>query len=358
MVALGSKITVYTLEEESLDAIAFLDHGIFTHALRTLKNFILIGTFEMLSCNSYCIVVLGDPLKSTAFLCFQEDPPKLFLLGKDYLNYSQMSNTVPLSISHVSFVSSAANGCISSNTHSSTNSAPLLSLTLLAADLQQNLHAFYYQPEHPASMGGLRLLRSGDYYLGSIPLSSFAYSRYSTNDSSTYSSNVNLSSVLNLLTCLALKNGSVVHISAIHERTYKRLTQITSKLKKTHHEHLNKKRHVSYDENLEKGNINDSLDNGDVMAADCRSTGTILTVGSCSPVSVVLSGKAFRTIQSTSSLLGYTRPLRNIFDVNGFLSFWSLLAPSQRDYLCKTELGLSLDKLSLDILSLTHAAPF
>ena len=55
VVALGSKITIYTLEDESLDAIAFLDHGIYTHALKTLKNFILLGNRRM---PSACVITL------------------------------------------------------------------------------------------------------------------------------------------------------------------------------------------------------------------------------------------------------------------------------------------------------------
>jgi CPSF A subunit region len=44
-VGLGAKLTIYTAADDTLDAVAFLDHGISNTAIKTLKNFILIGTF-------------------------------------------------------------------------------------------------------------------------------------------------------------------------------------------------------------------------------------------------------------------------------------------------------------------------
>jgi CPSF A subunit region len=238
-----------------------------------------------------------------AFVCFQEDPPKLFLLGKDFLNYSPLSNTIPLALSHVSFGSVLT----TSGSDTDATSAPA-SLSLFGVDMQQNLHLFSYLPSHPASMGGLRLLRSADYYLGANCDAAFSF----------------VLGTSSTATCLVLKNGSWLFLATLPERTLKRLTRLSVKLKKALFE-----------------------------AAFELSLGTQTIAAP-----FVLSSKAYRTVQSTSALLGYTRPLRNFLDATAFLSAWSCLSPSQRDYLCKSELGFSADKLTSDLLLLAQSTLF
>jgi cleavage and polyadenylation specificity factor subunit 1 len=56
------------LDEQELTGVAFYDVSIYITQLSAVKNFILAG----------------DIGKGTFFFVFQEDPPKLVLLGKDH----------------------------------------------------------------------------------------------------------------------------------------------------------------------------------------------------------------------------------------------------------------------------------
>src|SRR5690606_33698078 len=68
--AVGTKLLMFAFDEEendSLVAIAFLDSGLYSSCITSLKN--------------YCLV--GDAYKSAMFFVWQEEPPKLILLGQD-----------------------------------------------------------------------------------------------------------------------------------------------------------------------------------------------------------------------------------------------------------------------------------
>ncbi|KDQ18770.1 hypothetical protein BOTBODRAFT_28276 [Botryobasidium botryosum FD-172 SS1] len=67
--SMGQKVFVRAFDlDERLVGVAFLDVGVYVTTLRSLKNLLLIG----------------DAVKSTWFVCFQEDPFKLVVMAKDY----------------------------------------------------------------------------------------------------------------------------------------------------------------------------------------------------------------------------------------------------------------------------------
>ncbi|KAF8886814.1 CPSF A subunit region-domain-containing protein [Infundibulicybe gibba] len=66
--SMGQKIFVRAFDlDERLVGVAFMDVGVYVTSLQTLKNLLLVG----------------DAVKSVAFIAFQEDPYKLVLLAKD-----------------------------------------------------------------------------------------------------------------------------------------------------------------------------------------------------------------------------------------------------------------------------------
>lgn len=136
---------------ETLDGVAFLDVGVYVTSLSVVKNFILVG----------------DYYKSLLFCVFQEDPPKLVSLGKDFGNLRiSVCQLLPFKSS----------------------------LMLVAGDENGNFHSFLYAPSSPLSMSGLKLLHRSDFFLSDsqlqvilrINLSSFNFSQfflfYSTRD--------------------------------------------------------------------------------------------------------------------------------------------------------------------------------
>lgn len=74
--SMGQKVFVRAFDlNERLVGVAFMDVGVYVTSLRALKNLLLIG----------------DAVKSVRFVAFQEDPFKLQLVSKDFLNASLSS---------------------------------------------------------------------------------------------------------------------------------------------------------------------------------------------------------------------------------------------------------------------------
>jgi hypothetical protein len=123
LATIGTKLLMYAMEEGTLNGIAFLDVSIFVVSLSSVKNFVLIG----------------DIYKSVWFVAFQEDPPKMVLLGKDLY---------PVSVVGSQFIISET------------------SLAMLVSDIHHNLHVMTYEPLSVQSLGGQKLLRRGEMNLG------------------------------------------------------------------------------------------------------------------------------------------------------------------------------------------------
>ncbi|KAJ3373889.1 Cleavage and polyadenylation specificity factor subunit 1 [Allomyces arbusculus] len=130
VIAHGPKVLVMDYEENkdgerSLVGIAFHDAQVYVTQLATFKSYILVG----------------DRVKSVEFLIMQEDPPKLFYLGKDH-------HPMPVT---------ALDSMIMGNLAG-----------FLAADELGALHLLMYAPQNIQSYGGTKLLRRADYFLGAV----------------------------------------------------------------------------------------------------------------------------------------------------------------------------------------------
>ncbi|TPX40593.1 hypothetical protein SeMB42_g03452 [Synchytrium endobioticum] len=123
--AIGTKVIIHTFEDgEELEGVAFIDTNIFVTSISTVKSLILVG----------------DAYKSVWFLGFQEEPPKLLLLGKDY---------GALQVYACDFLMDNQN------------------LAFVVSDSDQNLMTMAYAPFNPQSFGGQRLIRRADFHVGS-----------------------------------------------------------------------------------------------------------------------------------------------------------------------------------------------
>ncbi|KAI0224134.1 mRNA cleavage and polyadenylation factor subunit, partial [Massospora cicadina] len=123
----GSKIILRSFKDgEGLDGVAFIDVQIYVCSVATIKNFIL----------------LGDAYKSVWFLGFQEEPPKLILLGKDYNNS----------------VSVQATQLLIQGPH----------LAFLVSDQSGNCFVLNYAPKDLQSINGQKLIYRGDFNMGRL----------------------------------------------------------------------------------------------------------------------------------------------------------------------------------------------
>ncbi|KAJ9053518.1 mRNA cleavage and polyadenylation factor subunit [Entomophthora muscae] len=123
----GSKIIIRSFRDgEGLDGVAFIDVQIYVCSVTTIKNFILIG----------------DAYKSVWFLGFQEEPPKLILLGKDFNN--------SVSVQATQFLIQGP------------------SLAFLVSDQSGNCFVMNYAPKDIQSINGQKLIYRGDFNMGRL----------------------------------------------------------------------------------------------------------------------------------------------------------------------------------------------
>ena len=123
LATIGTKIIMYEMENAELNGVAFLDVNIYVTGISAIKNFILIS----------------DVYRSTWFVAFQEDPPKLELLGKDLY---------PVHVVGSEFLVGETD------------------LGMLISDDNGNLQVMSYEPYSVQSQGGQRLLRRGEMNIG------------------------------------------------------------------------------------------------------------------------------------------------------------------------------------------------
>ncbi|KAJ3110285.1 Cleavage and polyadenylation specificity factor subunit 1 [Phlyctochytrium bullatum] len=120
-----TQIILHSFEDgESLSGVAFIDANIFVNTVTSVKNMIL----------------LGDVMKSVMFVGFQEDPPQMRLLGKDYY---------PLHTGDAEFL-------IDGNQTS-----------FVVADTDGNVILMNYAPYNIQSEAGQKILRRGELNAGS-----------------------------------------------------------------------------------------------------------------------------------------------------------------------------------------------
>ncbi|KAI8378871.1 CPSF A subunit region-domain-containing protein [Choanephora cucurbitarum] len=178
---IGSKVIVWSLEDdESLVGVAFIDVQIYVTSMSSIKNFIL----------------LGDAQKSVWFLGFQLEPAKLSLLGKDYQSFEV--------------------GCVDFIIDDK-------SLYLVVGDTNENLDLYQYAPFNLQSFGGQKLMRRGDFHVGSQVQTMVRLPQIEKTDRGFEYSRRHF--------CLCgTFNGSISVISPISEKTFKRLSTLYGQL--------------------------------------------------------------------------------------------------------------------------------
>ncbi|KAG2182258.1 hypothetical protein INT43_007185 [Umbelopsis isabellina] len=177
----GPKVIIYSFEDnESLVGVAFIDVQTYVTSMVSIKNFIL----------------LGDAQKSIWFLGYQVEPAKLVMLGKDYHD---------LGVNCVSFL------------------AEEKSLQLLVGETEENVALYQYAPYNLQSYSGLKLMRRGDFHMGSqVHCAVRLPSRQRTANGIEYGKR-------HFSLCGSL-NGSIAMVSPITEKTYKRLLLLYGQL--------------------------------------------------------------------------------------------------------------------------------
>ncbi|KAJ1977518.1 mRNA cleavage and polyadenylation factor subunit [Dimargaris xerosporica] len=121
----GTRVYAYRMMDDStLNEVVFLDEYIYVTNAAALKNFVLVG----------------DAYKGCSFVAHQELPVKLQHLGKDY---------APVPVSHCEFLVD--------------DTLPYF----LLADTKHNVHLFSFSPRNLHTFAGRKLLRRGDFHIGS-----------------------------------------------------------------------------------------------------------------------------------------------------------------------------------------------
>ncbi|NWR56079.1 CPSF1 factor, partial [Bucorvus abyssinicus] len=121
--AIGQKIFLWSLKDNELTGMAFIDTQLYIHQMISVKNFILAA----------------DLMKSISLLRYQEESKTLSLVSRD---------AKPLEVYSVDFMVDSTQ------------------LGFLVSDRDQNLLVYMYLPEAKESFGGLRLLRRADFHVG------------------------------------------------------------------------------------------------------------------------------------------------------------------------------------------------
>nr|XP_016853430.1 PREDICTED: cleavage and polyadenylation specificity factor subunit 1 [Anolis carolinensis] len=121
--AIGQKIFLWSLKDNDLTGMAFIDTQLYIHQMISVKNFILAA----------------DVMKSISLLRYQEESKTLSLVSRD---------AKPLEVYCVDFM---VDSC---------------QLGFLVSDRDRNLLVYMYLPEAKESFGGMRLLRRADFHVG------------------------------------------------------------------------------------------------------------------------------------------------------------------------------------------------
>ena len=177
--SLGAKIIVYSIEDLELTGVAFYDINMFVTSLSSVKSLILAS----------------DIAKGVSFLVFQEEPPKLILLGKDYYPMRVHESNMLIHGDRLGFV---------------------------VTDVNKNMHLMSYDPFNAHSLGGQKLLSLGQIHLGSLITKSIRLKLLS--DRSIKVSHSSHSCIL------AGADGSISIVSPVTEKLYRRLYSLYSRM--------------------------------------------------------------------------------------------------------------------------------
>ncbi|KAI8813010.1 CPSF A subunit region-domain-containing protein, partial [Cladochytrium replicatum] len=184
--AIGQKIIIHSYDGESLVGVAFIDVNIYVHSITSVKN----------------VIMIGDIYKSVWLLAFQDEPPKLVILGKDYY---------PLQVISCEFLIDESN------------------LGLLVTDVEMNAHIFSYAPYNVQSAQGNKLIRKGDMHIGAM-VTKMARLRRVDEPTRRPDGTIGFVSSKQFFSLLGTSDGGVAVMCPVTEKIYKRLYALYSKM--------------------------------------------------------------------------------------------------------------------------------
>ncbi|XP_051519107.1 cleavage and polyadenylation specificity factor subunit 1 [Myxocyprinus asiaticus] len=195
--AIGQKIFLWSLRDNDLTGMAFIDTQLYIHQMHSIKNFILAA----------------DVMKSISLLRYQEESKTLSLVSRD---------AKPLEVYSVEFM-------VDNN-----------QLGFLVSDRDKNLMVYMYLPEAKESFGGMRLLRRADFNVGAHVN---AFWRMPCRGTLETASKKSLTWDNKHITWFATLDGGVGLFLPMQEKTYRRLLMLQNALTTMlpHHAGLNPK---------------------------------------------------------------------------------------------------------------------
>ncbi|KAJ3215584.1 Cleavage and polyadenylation specificity factor subunit 1 [Dinochytrium kinnereticum] len=195
LAAIGSRIIMHSFEDnESLSGVAFFDVNVYVNTLTSVKNMILVG----------------DVMKSMLFLGFQEEPPQLKLLGKDYHSLQVHAANYLIDESSISFT---------------------------VSDSDSNLHLMNYAPYNIQSESGQKLIRRGELHAGSRVQSIVRLRKTGVRDPRTG----DVTMPKQYWNVCGMLDGNIGYLVPVSEKLYKRAYALYSKMVNSlqHHAGLN-----------------------------------------------------------------------------------------------------------------------
>ncbi|XP_074427899.1 LOW QUALITY PROTEIN: cleavage and polyadenylation specificity factor subunit 1, partial [Larus michahellis] len=192
--AIGQKIFLWSLKDNELTGMAFIDTQLYIHQMISVKNFILAA----------------DLMKSISLLRYQEESKTLSLVSRD---------AKPLEVYSVDFMVDGTQ------------------LGFLVSDRDRNLLVYMYLPEAKESFGGLRLLRRADFHVGAHVSTFWRTPCRGAGDGARRSSAWDSKHI----TWFATLDGGVGLLLPMQEKTYRRLLMLQNALGTVlpHHAGLN-----------------------------------------------------------------------------------------------------------------------
>ncbi|XP_005092153.1 cleavage and polyadenylation specificity factor subunit 1 [Aplysia californica] len=175
--AIGQKIYIWSLKDDDLSGVAFIDSLVYIHSLRVVKNLILAS----------------DVIKSVALYRYQDELRVLSFVSRDSRALETYAGDFLVDGERMSFV---------------------------VSDRSRNIFIYCYLPEVRESHGGIRLLRRADFNLGSQVNSMFRV-RCKLEDPST--SKKNQAAVEHKqVTFFATLDGGIGYLLPIQEKVFRR----------------------------------------------------------------------------------------------------------------------------------------
>ncbi|OCT75154.1 hypothetical protein XELAEV_18034144mg [Xenopus laevis] len=192
--AIGQKIFLWSLKDNDLTGMAFIDTQLYIHQMISVKNFILAA----------------DLMKSISLLQYQEESKTLSLVSRD---------VKPLEVYSVEFL-------VDNN-----------QLGFLVSDRDRNIILYMYLPAAKESFGGQRLLRRADFHAGS---NINTFWRTPCHGASEGPSRKTVMWDNKQITWFATLDGGVGLLLPMQEKTYRRLLMLQNALTVLpHHAGLN-----------------------------------------------------------------------------------------------------------------------